>query len=141
VAIVYFDSSAFVKLVVEEDGSDLAARLWDGCDAAVSGRIAYPEVCAALAAAGRNRLLTKPGQASAEASWEEFWSATRAVELTEPVARHAGELARAHALRGADAIHLASALALGNGEVLVAVWDARLRQGAEAAGLRVAPAT
>ena len=52
-AIVYFDSSAFVKLVVEEEGSDLAAALWDGCDVAVSSRLAYPEVRAALAAAGR----------------------------------------------------------------------------------------
>jgi len=140
VAIVYFDSSAFVKLVVEEDGSDLAARLWDGCDAAVSSRIAYPEVCAALAAAGRNRQLTEAAQTSAEASWNEFWSATRAIELTEPVARRAGELARTHALGGADSIHLASALALGRTEVVVAVWDVRLREGVEAAGLRVAPA-
>ncbi len=42
--IVHFDSSALVKLLVEEDGSDLAATLWDGCDAAVSRRLAYPEV-------------------------------------------------------------------------------------------------
>ena len=34
-SLVYFDSSAFVKLVVDEDGSDLAAALWDGCDAAL----------------------------------------------------------------------------------------------------------
>ncbi|CAN5281916.1 hypothetical protein BH20ACT5_BH20ACT5_10470 [soil metagenome] len=52
-SIVYFDSSAFVKLLVQEDGSDLAATLWDGCDAAVSSRLAYPEVAAALAVAGR----------------------------------------------------------------------------------------
>ncbi len=38
--IVYFDSSAFVKLVVEEQGSELAATLWDGCGAAVSSRLA-----------------------------------------------------------------------------------------------------
>ena len=41
-AIVYFDSSALVKLVVDEDGSDLAAELWDGCDAALSSRLAVP---------------------------------------------------------------------------------------------------
>ena len=43
-AIVYFDSSAFVNLVVEGEGGDVAAALWDGCDAAVSSRLAYPEV-------------------------------------------------------------------------------------------------
>jgi predicted nucleic acid-binding protein len=140
VAIVYFDSGAFVKLLVQEDGSDLAASLWDGCDAAVSSRLAYPEVCAALAAAGRDRQLTENARTSAEATWREFWSATRAIELTEHVAQRAGELARAHALRGADAIHLASALALDHDQVIVAVWDARLQRSVEALGLRVAPA-
>ena len=43
-AVVYFDASAFVKLLVDEDGTDLAVDLWDGCDAAVSSRLAYPEV-------------------------------------------------------------------------------------------------
>ena len=43
-ALIYFDSSAFVKLVVEEEGSDVAAALWDGCDAALSSCLAYAEV-------------------------------------------------------------------------------------------------
>ena len=42
-AVVYFDSSAFVKLMVEEDGSDVAAALWDGCDAAVSSALPIPK--------------------------------------------------------------------------------------------------
>jgi predicted nucleic acid-binding protein len=54
VPLAYFDSSAFVKLVVEEASSDLVANLWDGCHAALSSRLAYPEVRAALAAADRN---------------------------------------------------------------------------------------
>lgn len=138
-AIVYFDSSAFVKLLVEEDGSALAAALWDGCDAALSSRLAYPEVRAALAAAGRDGRLSPRGQRHAERAWEEYWAATRAVELTAAVSEHAGRLARVHALRGADAVHLASAMALTTDTVL-AVWDRRLHTGTEAAGLRVAPA-
>ena len=138
-AIVYFDSSAFVKLLVEEDGSDLAAALWDGCDAAVSSRLAYPEVRAALAAAGRARRLDAPDQARAEALWEQFWAATRAVELTEVVASHAGELASLYALRGADAVHLASVLAVGVEASIFAVWDQRSRAGALAAGVQWAP--
>lgn len=139
-AIVYFDSSALVKLVVEEAGSELAAELWDGCDAAVSSRLAYPEVRAALAAATRNRDLDEEDLDAAEAAWEEYWAATRPVELTAAVERHAGKLARLHALRGADAVHLASALAIGDPGLIVAVWDRRLHAGAAAAGLRLAPA-
>lgn len=138
-AIVYFDSSAFVKLVVEEDGSDLAAALWDGCDAAVSSRLAYPEVRAALAAAGRAQRLHPADQSRAEAAWEDYWAATRAVQLTESVTTHAGELASQHALRGADAVHLASLLAVGAASTVFAVWDQRLRGGALAAGVQVAP--
>jgi len=139
VALVYFDSSAIVKLVVEEAGSVLAAELWDGCDAGLSSRIAYPEVCAALAAAGRNRDIPRVALGQAERAWERYWAAVRPVELTQAVERHAGELARLHALRGADAVHLASALAVDDPELIMAVWDARRHAGAEAVGLRVAP--
>jgi prevent-host-death family protein len=55
VAIVYFDSSAFLKLIVEEEGSDLAAEHWDRCDGSVSSRLAYPEVRAVIAAAARDQ--------------------------------------------------------------------------------------
>lgn len=138
-AIVYFDSSAFVKLIVDEDGSDLAAALWDGCDAAVSSRLAYPEVRAALAAAGRARRLSRADQRRAEAAWEDYWAATRTVELTVIVTARAGQLASEHALRGADAVHLASLLAVGAAETLLAAWDHRLRAGAAAVGVQLAP--
>lgn len=98
-ALVYVDSSALVKLVVEEAGSDLAAELWDGCDAALSSRLAYPEVRAALAAAGRNHDLDAHGLAAALADWEELWASTRPVELTADVEHHAGDLAVRHASR------------------------------------------
>lgn len=140
-ALVYFDSSALVKLVLDETGSDVAATVWNACDAALSSRLAYPEVCAALAAASRNHDLTESESSAAAAEWEIFWSSMRPIELSPDVENAAGELAVAHRLRGADAVHLASALALGSAEVTVAVWDQRLHAGAAAAGLRVAPAT
>lgn len=138
--IVYFDSSAFVKLLVEEDGSELAATLWDGCDCAVSSRLAYPEVRAALAAAGPTGRLDADGQGRAEATWEDFWASTRAVELGSAISAHAGDLAKRYALRGADAVHLASALAVGGEAIVFAGWDRRLTAGAMAAGIRVVPA-
>ena len=140
-ALVYFDTSAFVKLVVEEDGSELAAQLCDGSDAALSSRPAYPEVRAALAAAGRNHDVDDADLDRAEQAWEQYWAATRRVELTPAVERHAGQLARAHGLRGADAVHLASALAVGATHLVVAVWDQSLHAGALALGLAVAPST
>jgi uncharacterized protein len=139
VPLVYFDASASVKLVAEENGSELAAELWDGCDAAIASRLAYPEVRAALAAAGRNHDFDSAQLLDAEEAWEQYWAATRPVELTPAVEKHAGDLAMIYALRGADAVHLASALAVG-GDLVIAVWDRRLHTSAKAAGLRVAPA-
>ena len=126
-------------MLVEEAGSDLAAELWDGCDAAVASRLAYPEVKAALAAATRNHAIRGEDLEAAESAWEEYWAAVRPIELTRAVERRAGHLARPHALRGADAVHLASALAIRDPDLIMAVWDRRLHNGAAAAGLRVAP--
>jgi uncharacterized protein len=138
--LVYFDSSALVKLVLDEPGSDLVATLWNACDAALASRLAYPEVCAALAAAGRSHDLTESEVSAAMSDWEQFWSSLRPVELSADVERAAGSLSMTHRLRGADAVHLASALALGSADLTVAVWDKRLHAGATAAGLAVAPA-
>ena len=114
-ALIYFDSSALVKLVVDEEGSDLAA-------------------------ACRSHDLSEEDLDTAEQAWERYWASVRPVELTAAVEQRAGQLARTHALRGADAVHLASALALGDPDLIVAVWDRRLHAGATRAQLQIAPA-
>ena len=143
VTIVFFDSSAFVKLLVDEEGTELAVALWDHCDAAVSSRLAYPEVGAALGAARRAGRLDARQLRGVEREWEIYWAATRVVAMTDAVARSAAQLCRSHALRAGDGVHLASALALGSAEaadLVFASWDKRLADGASDAGLRVAPA-
>ncbi|MEO1059942.1 MAG: type II toxin-antitoxin system VapC family toxin [Actinomycetota bacterium] len=139
-ALVYFDSSALVKLLVQERGSELAAELWDRCDAATSSRLAEAEVPAALAAANRNHVLTDDALRHARQGWERIWASARPAELTPEVSSAAGALAVEHPLSGADAVHLASALAVQDAGVIVAVWDRRLHAGCEATGLAVAPA-
>lgn len=84
--------------------------------------------------------MTQTELADAEHDWEDFWAGTRPVELTASVEQHAGRLAQDHALRGADDVHLPSALAVGEPGLIVAVWDRRLNTGARAAGGRLVPA-
>jgi predicted nucleic acid-binding protein len=62
------------------------------------------------------------------------------VELQPATAAAAGELARRHALTGADAVHLASAGALSPAQAVVVTWDRRLHAAARATGFAVAPA-
>jgi uncharacterized protein len=62
------------------------------------------------------------------------------VGVDEALAQRAGELADERALRGYDAVHLASALALGPGDTILVTWDRDLSNAAAGAGLAVAPA-
>ncbi|MDQ3210067.1 MAG: type II toxin-antitoxin system VapC family toxin [Actinomycetota bacterium] len=57
------------------------------------------------------------------------------VVLDEQLATEAGDLAQRHALRGYDAVHLATALSVG--QALMATWDAELAHAAGDAGLAV----
>ncbi len=129
-----------MKLLVEEEGSETAARLWDQADAVASSRLAYPEVGAALAAARRDGRIDVPGERQARRHWSELWSATRVVELTAGVAASAAALTTRHVLGGADAVHLASALTLADADPILVVWDRRLRTAALETGLVVVPA-
>lgn len=137
--VAYLDSSALVKLVVEEPGSEQAARLWDGADAVFTSRIGHPEVRAALAAARRNGRLDADTHRRAKTSWGEFRQALRLVELTPRVEDDAADLAERHGLSGFDAVHLASALALAPAPLVMATWDGRLHRAARACELATLP--
>jgi predicted nucleic acid-binding protein len=62
------------------------------------------------------------------------------VGVDEPLGQRARELADERALRGYDAVHLASARALGPGETILVTWDRDRSNTAVGAGLAVAPA-
>jgi len=105
-SIVYFRSSAVVKLVVEEEGSELAA-------------------------AGRGDRLDRAAQGRAEMAWEVFWAATRTIELSEPITAHAGQptrFARRRRRRSqCRAVSVARANLLSRGPRLRRDWDRATR--------------
>lgn len=138
--IACWDSSAFVKLLVEEPGRDLAVELWnDSIDVAAS-RLVIPEVGAAFAAARRAGRLDDAAHRAAAREWDRYRRAVDLVELAPEVAERASMLAARHALSGADAVHLASALLLVDADPIFVTWDRRLGDAASAAGLDVVPA-
>lgn len=137
--IAYLDSSALVKLLVDEAGSDEVASLWDGADALVSSRVAHAEVRAALAAALRAGRLDPAGLREAVVAWGSYWDAVRVIDVDGALDEPAGMLAERYALSGCDAIHLASASLLGPDAAVLATWDARLHDAAAAIGFRTLP--
>lgn len=138
--VAYLDASALVKLVLEEDGSDDVRLLWDGAVAVFASHLADVEVVAALAAARRAQRLGDRALRDAIGRWSTLGSAIQPVELTADLAAVASRLAVDHALGGADAIHLASALVLADASPVVATWDARLHAAVRASGLATMPA-
>lgn len=136
---IYVDSSAILRSQLEETGQDDARAILRSADLHIGSRLVVVEVATGLAAAIRASRITPDRTADVQASTLELLAALRAVELTRGIADHAASLGAQHALTGADAIHLASALAVG-GDLVFTTWDRRLHRAARAVGLRVAPA-
>lgn len=137
--IAYFETSALLKFVLEEEGRPLAHELWDHADAVVTSQLTYVEACAALAAASRAGRLSAPSLRRSIHEVDERWQELSAVDLDAELVANAGMLVQEHALTGADVVHLATVVALRTDDIVFVSWDARLSAGALAAGIPVAP--
>lgn len=113
----------------------MAAELWAGAYPAASSILSYPEGRAALAAARRQGRLGEGEHAQALAAFEELQEDLITVGVDSGLARRAGEHAEDLGLRGYDAVHLATALELGDEEVALVTWDRDLTHAAEQVGL------
>ncbi len=105
-----------------------------------TSRVAYPEARAAFARRQREAGITRAALARAVAALDRDLGRFVVVELSAKIAKRAGDLAETRALRGFDAIHLASALELSELTGVVpsfCCFDDRLRQAASAEGLPI----
>ncbi|MBN9213424.1 MAG: hypothetical protein ABS62_09815 [Microbacterium sp. SCN 70-200] len=135
--IVYFDTSAFFPLLVEESGSAAALRLWRDSTARVSSRLIIVEAAAAI---GMGLRLGRLTAADYEPVREDAWRyATNMilVDVSASVIDEAADLAVTHSLRGYDAMHLATALLFPARDLVFASGDRRLLDAAGAAGFTV----
>ena len=132
--ILYLDTSSLVKLYVEEIGSADVRDLVAQATVVVTSVVAYPETRAALARLRRSGDLTPAQSSAAKRAFEAQWPAFLTVEVTAPVSREAGALAERYALRGFDALHLASfaeiARRAGPTEARFSSFDDRLNKAA-----------
>jgi predicted nucleic acid-binding protein len=136
--IVYFDTSAFLPIVIEEQTSAIASRLWDEADRAVSSRLLYVEGRAALAMARRMDRLDERQLRTAVNDFEALHEQLDMIEITESLVGEAGALAERFGLRGYDAVHLASARLVNDPEMVLAAADQTLLGAARAAGIATA---
>lgn len=133
--IAYFDTSALIPLLIEEPASVVAGRLWDAAARAVSVRLVYPEARAVLARAARLGRISPAGSRAAVSGLEELDRQLYHIEVTALLAARAGHIAEALALRGYDAVHLAAAESVADGELVVVTGDLALGSAADALGM------
>ncbi len=126
--ICYFDTSAFIPLLISESGTPQASRLWEKSDHVVSSRLLYVETAAALAQAKRMRWIDDTTHGEAMTSLEQLLSAFDVVTVDDRLIRRAAILAHDLGLRGYDAVHCAAAEQLASPELVVAAGDRMLLQ-------------
>lgn len=99
--------------------------------------LTYPEGRAALAAARRGGRLTGVEHERVLADFEDLHIELVSIGIDVNLARRAGAYAEDLGLRGYDAVHLATALELGDEEAVMVTWDIALNHAAGQVGLGV----
>jgi hypothetical protein len=136
--IGYFDTSAFVPLLVTEPGSAFCLSFWTDADAVVTTRLLYAEAAAALAHGARRGVLDRHGYREARQRMDTLWREFDVIEPDDGVIRRAADLADQLALRGYDAVHCASASCLEDSDVVVASGDRALLRACSELGMSTA---
>jgi hypothetical protein len=125
--VAYVDSSALLKLaVLEPETAALEARLLE-YEGLVSSRLAVLECGRAARRASHRRVLP---------AVREVLDAIYLLDITPPILDRA-TAADPPALRSLDAIHLATALSIGDATIELITYDDRLAAAARANGLSV----
>jgi predicted nucleic acid-binding protein len=109
-AMIFIDSSALVKRYLKEKGSEKVQKTLSGEKLLAASKLAYPEV---LSAFMRKQRAGELGEGPLKKVLDWFfldWDRLIVVELNDGLLPIARTLIQQYPLKGADAVHLASAL-------------------------------
>ncbi len=132
---VFFDTSAFVKRYVSEAGTDAALEWCDRATEIGLSGIALPEIVSAFCRLRREAKITDTQYRQLKSLLLADIEDAAVCDLTPAVLGKAISILEANTLRGMDAIHIGSAVAL-QADVFLSA-DTRQREAAARAGLRV----
>lgn len=113
--MIYFDTSALIKLFILEKGSEDAQRLSREHVPVATATIAYTEMYSGFNRRKREGHLSGQHYTRLSRRFEEYWTTYIHIEFTQDVLALAKVLLERHPLRAIDAIHLASAISLQKG--------------------------
>ncbi len=134
---VFFDSSAFVKRYVNEAGTDAVLHWCDQATEIILSGIALPELISSFCRLQREGRITETQYRQLKSLLLADIEDAAIGDLTPVVIAHAIASLEGNVLRGMDAIHIGSALAL-KADLFVSS-DRRQLDAAARSGLRTAP--
>ncbi|MBM5798786.1 MAG: type II toxin-antitoxin system VapC family toxin [Cyanobacteria bacterium M_surface_7_m2_040] len=140
--ILFCDTSALIKLLVDEAQSDQLRQISSTVGAIGVCRISWAEAMAALARLRRDDPVNDDDLEQARQHLIQAWQSFTIVEVSQPLVETAGRFADVFALRGYDSVQLAAAHELHSNAqqtVLFACYDRRLNQAAQLLQLEVLP--
>lgn len=108
--MIFLDSSALVKCYIEETGSEKVRFLMNKADVVAVSRLAYAETLSAIFRRRRSLLASDEEFAALIQNFRDDWELFHVLEMNSDALHFVDEVIEKHALRGADSIHLSTAL-------------------------------
>jgi predicted nucleic acid-binding protein len=136
--ILYCDTSALLKLYIDEPGSDAVKAQVQAAEAVAVCRIAWAEAHAALSRRARETPEDAATLELAKAALAADWARYVVMEITQALVERAGDYADTLALRAYDSVQLAAAFETGliaQTPVQFACFDLRLNKAAKLLGM------
>jgi predicted nucleic acid-binding protein len=136
--ILYLETSDLVKLYAEEPDSKVISDRVQAADIVATSILSYAEARAALSRKFREKGIDEKEYERVKKELDMDWEHYFVLNLTNDLVKSAGDLSEKHALRGFDALHLASAVEIKRLTSLPVTFsssDARLRSAAQDEGL------
>ncbi|MDD2743966.1 MAG: type II toxin-antitoxin system VapC family toxin [Rhodocyclaceae bacterium] len=137
--ILFCDTSALIKLYINEQSSAEVHAYAAMAKAIAVSRIAWAEAMAALARRVRENAFDAEAIETVRTRLRHDWSGFAIIEVTQAVVEQAGEYADTFALRGYDSVQLAAARQLQEAtseEVCFSCFDVRLKKAAKVLGMQ-----
>lgn len=141
---VYWDTSALAAVYLRDSCTKQATTLFASMRFPASSWLCYSEMRAAFRACMDAKKISAAKHADIVDRFEKDWAHFHKIPVKSTLSPELRRIFKHHSLRGADAVHLASAillnmrLAVANTQIIFACDDARLAAAAAADGLEVA---
>jgi predicted nucleic acid-binding protein len=136
--ILFCDTSALIKLYIQEDASEAMQALVAQASTVALCRIAWAEAMAALARRARESPVDAEVIEIVRTRLRADWPRYAVIEISQAVVELAGDYADTFALRGYDSVQLAAARTLQQAtdeEFHFACFDSRLQKAAKVLGM------